>query len=100
MSHRTLDLAARALVAIGAPLGAARAQSGFQVVLPPETLVFIGLDDAGDYREALRASPLGQLWSDPACAELRQLVTEQIGLLGDESKMALGVDGDCLLGPE
>jgi hypothetical protein len=92
MSHRTLDLAARAVLAVGALVGAARAQSGFQTVLPPETLVFVGLDDAGDYRESLRASPLGQLWNDPACAELRQMVTEQVGLLGDEAEMALGVD--------
>ena len=103
MSLRTLDLASRALIAVGVLVAAARAQSGFQSVLPPETLVFIGLDDAGDYRAALRASPLGQLWNDPACAELRQMVTEQVGLLGDEAEMALGVDvmrlPDMLEGP-
>ena len=92
MTHRSLDLVSRALFSFGALLAAARAQTGFQQVLPPETLVFVGLDDAGDYRASLAASPLGQLWDDPACADLRQLVTEQLGLLSDESEMALGVD--------
>mgnify|MGYP003580390682 CR=1 FL=1 len=60
MTHRSLDLVSRALFSFGALLAAARAQTGFQQVLPPETLVFVGLDDAGDYRASLAASPLGR----------------------------------------
>jgi hypothetical protein len=32
------------------------------------------------------------MWRDPACAALRQAIAEQIGVLGDEAEMALGVD--------
>lgn len=96
MTTRTLAVGLRALIVIGATLVAGRAQSGtqpgFQKVLPPGTLVFVGIDDTRAYGEQFRSSPLGKLWNDPDCAPLRQMVSEQIGVLGDEAKMALGVD--------
>ena len=92
MTTRRLALGLRALLVIGATTAVACAQSGFQRVLPPETLVFIGVDDVGDYGASWLASPAGQMWRDPACAALRQTISEQIGVLGDEAEMALGAD--------
>src|SRR5262245_3147481 len=92
MTTRRLALGLRALAVIGATTAVACGQSGFQRVLPPETLVFIGVDDVGDYGASWLASPAGQRWRDPACAALRQTISEQIGVLGDEAEMALGAD--------
>ncbi|HZM00370.1 MAG TPA: hypothetical protein VFD43_08975, partial [Planctomycetota bacterium] len=50
------------------------------------------VDDASAYGDALAASPAGKLWDDPACAELRQMVAEQIDALGKQAEQALGVD--------
>lgn len=92
MTRRPVALGLRALVVIGAIAAVACGQSGFQRVLPPDTLVFVGVDDVRHYGASWLASPAGQMWRDPACAALRQTITEQIGVLGDEAEMALGVD--------
>jgi hypothetical protein len=92
MTTRPLAVGLRALLVVGATMAATSGQSGFQRVLPPDTLVFIGVDDVRAYGASWLASPAGQMWRDPACAELRQVISEQIGVLGDEAEMALGVD--------
>src|SRR5262245_49576407 len=92
MTRGPLALGLRVLVVLGATAAVATGQSGFQRVLPPDTLVFIGIDDVGRYGASWLASPAGQMWRDPACAALRQTITQQIGVLGDEAEMALGVD--------
>jgi len=92
MTTRTLANGLRTLIVIGAALACSRAQSGFQSALPPETLVFVGVDDVKAYGDALQASPMGQLWRDPACDELRRRVSQQLDALGEQAKMELGVD--------
>jgi len=92
MTTRPVALGLRALVVIGAITAVASGQTGFQRVLPPDTLVFVGVDDVRQYGASWLTSPAGQMWLDPACAALRQTIREQIGVLGDEAEMALGVD--------
>jgi hypothetical protein len=92
MTTRTLAVGLRALIVVGATVVTARAQAGFQEVLPPGTLIFLGMDDVRAYGDQLREAPLGRLWNDPACAGLRQLVSEQVDVLGNEIEKELGVD--------
>lgn len=78
---------------LGATLSAApvRAAAPLEKALPGTTLVYLQVEDARQFREALKASPIGQLLSDPAMKPLIDDARAKIEEVSKQSQTRLGL---------
>lgn len=75
----------------GPPANLARAAAAPEQVLPDSTIFFLKVADVTALREAFKQSQYGQLWNDPAMAEIRADVSEKLQSSSDAVKEKLGV---------
>ncbi|MDG3005241.1 hypothetical protein [Paludisphaera mucosa] len=79
------------LTGLGLSADRAAAAAPPEQVLPDSTLFFLKVADVGKFREAFRGSTYGQLWNDPALAELRADLAEKTKSTSDALKDKVGV---------
>jgi len=70
----------------------ATAVQGFEHVLPPDTIAFLGTADVDAAGRNLSATAYGAWWHDADNAPLREALAALLSALGNEATAALGVD--------
>lgn len=79
------------LTGLGMRADLAAAATPPEQVLPDSTLFFLKINDVPKFREAFRGTSYGQLWNDPALADLRADLAEKIKPTSDAMKEKVGV---------
>ncbi len=68
------------------------AQSGFERILPAQTLMFVGIDSADGFVEDFERSASGRLWADPGMAGVREACAARLHELSLAIQEELGID--------